>query len=135
MIIVRHSWHIVCSLTSHVSFDSVVPIRASTCCGRGTMFLFTIACVVSAVSCALLFIADLACRTSISSGSGARRWSWSPGNYKAINDFTVTSHACSFPNRFTCRQYLPLVVPMYGSSFEVFTHFTHAHFIFLHNAV
>ena len=27
------------------------------------------------------------------------------------------------------------VVPMYGSSFKVFTHFTHAHFIFLHNAV
>ena len=24
---------------------------------------------------------------------------------------------------------------MYGSSFKVFTHFTHAHFIFLHNAV
>ena len=28
-----------------------------------------------------------------------------------------------------------MVVPMYGSSFNVFTHFTHAHFIFLHNAV
>ena len=24
---------------------------------------------------------------------------------------------------------------MYGSSFQVFAHFTHAHFIFLHNAV
>ena len=28
-----------------------------------------------------------------------------------------------------------MVVPMYGSSLKVFTHFTHAHFIFLHNAV
>ena len=27
------------------------------------------------------------------------------------------------------------IVTMYGSSFKVFTHFTHAHFIFLHNAV
>ena len=27
------------------------------------------------------------------------------------------------------------VVTMYGSSFQVFTHFTHAHFVFLHNAV